>query len=259
MEALFCALLQTCICALLRSFARFGVFLRLTAFRTTAFGRSQKNCRVFSTRCRDFGFKIRRRPLSLQRKSQLQSQAAPATTVHSGCEWPCSTQKSLARQNRKIPSCFGHLLVTLLSLFCLPPFASPLLRQGDPRFYGSNRQNSRRKPKEWVLGSEIAAQNRKSLAIFHRTLESQCNIALLCLRTRWRLPRASINPKYCAPSSPLPSIFPPVLPLHSPFFLPSFLLPSPLFLPHSCPLCASFSGGRAQKGEKIHFGKPIFL
>ena len=31
--------------------------------------------------------------------------------------------------------------------------------------------------KEGVLGSEIAAQNRKSLATFHRTLKSQCNIA----------------------------------------------------------------------------------
>ena len=43
--------------------------------------------------------------------------------------------------------------------------------------------------KEWVLGSEIAARNRKSLAIFHRTLKSQCSIALPCLQLRsdfWR-------------------------------------------------------------------------
>ena len=35
--------------------------------------------------------------------------------------------------------------------------------------------------KEWVLGSEIAARNRKSLATFHRTLKSQCSIAFSCL------------------------------------------------------------------------------
>ena len=33
--------------------------------------------------------------------------------------------------------------------------------------------------KEGVLGSDIAARNRKSLATFHRTLKSQCNIACL--------------------------------------------------------------------------------
>ena len=33
--------------------------------------------------------------------------------------------------------------------------------------------------KQWVLGSEIAARNRKSLAIFHRALKSQCSS--LCL------------------------------------------------------------------------------
>ena len=38
--------------------------------------------------------------------------------------------------------------------------------------------------KEGVLGSEIAARNRKSLATFHRTLKSQCNIALSCLGNR---------------------------------------------------------------------------
>ena len=38
--------------------------------------------------------------------------------------------------------------------------------------------------KEGVLGSEIAARNRKSLAIFHRTLKSQCSIAFSCLRNR---------------------------------------------------------------------------
>ena len=41
-EVLFCALLQTCVCALLRSFARICVFLQTTAFRTTAFGNSRK-------------------------------------------------------------------------------------------------------------------------------------------------------------------------------------------------------------------------
>ena len=34
------------------------------------------------------------------------------------------------------------------------------------------------------MGSEIAARNRKSLATFHRTLKSQCNIAFSCPRNR---------------------------------------------------------------------------
>ena len=38
--------------------------------------------------------------------------------------------------------------------------------------------------KEVVLGSEIAARNRKSLATFHRTLKSQCSIAVSCLGHR---------------------------------------------------------------------------
>ena len=38
--------------------------------------------------------------------------------------------------------------------------------------------------KEGVWGSEIAARNRRSLATFHRTLKSQCIIALSCLRNR---------------------------------------------------------------------------
>ena len=38
--------------------------------------------------------------------------------------------------------------------------------------------------KEGVLGSEIAARNRRSLATFHRTLKSQCIIAVSCLGNR---------------------------------------------------------------------------
>ena len=38
--------------------------------------------------------------------------------------------------------------------------------------------------KEGVLGSEIAARNRKSLATFHRNLKSQCSIAFSCLGNR---------------------------------------------------------------------------
>ena len=38
--------------------------------------------------------------------------------------------------------------------------------------------------KEGVLGSEIAARNRKSLATFHRTLKSQCSTAFSCLGNR---------------------------------------------------------------------------
>ena len=38
--------------------------------------------------------------------------------------------------------------------------------------------------KEADLGSDIAARNRKSLATFHRTLKSQCSIAVSCLGNR---------------------------------------------------------------------------
>ena len=38
--------------------------------------------------------------------------------------------------------------------------------------------------KEGVLGTEIAARNRRWLAIFHRTLKSQCSIAFSCLGNR---------------------------------------------------------------------------
>ena len=38
--------------------------------------------------------------------------------------------------------------------------------------------------KEGVLGSEIAARNRRSLATFHRILKSQCIIAVSCLGNR---------------------------------------------------------------------------
>ena len=38
--------------------------------------------------------------------------------------------------------------------------------------------------KEGVLGSEITARNRKSLATFHRTLKSQCSIAFSCFGNR---------------------------------------------------------------------------
>ena len=38
--------------------------------------------------------------------------------------------------------------------------------------------------KEGVLGSEIVARNRRSLATFHRTLKSQCIIAVSCLGNR---------------------------------------------------------------------------
>ena len=48
--------------------------------------------------------------------------------------------------------------------------------------------------KEGVLGSDIAARNRKSLATFQRTLKLQCSIALSCLGNRcdfWGLRWAS--------------------------------------------------------------------
>ena len=47
---------------------------------------------------------------------------------------------------------------------------------------------------EGVLGSEIAARNRRSLATFHRTLKSQCSIAVSSLGNRcdfWGLRLAS--------------------------------------------------------------------
>ena len=37
---------------------------------------------------------------------------------------------------------------------------------------------------EGVLGSEIAARNRKSPATFHRTLKSQCSIVFSCFGNR---------------------------------------------------------------------------
>ena len=37
---------------------------------------------------------------------------------------------------------------------------------------------------EGVLGSEIAARNHRSLATFHRTLESQCSVAVSCFGNR---------------------------------------------------------------------------
>ena len=43
-------------------------------------------------------------------------------------------------------------------------------------------------PKGWVLGLEIAAGNRKSLAMFHRTLETKCSNVLVCLLHHWRVP-----------------------------------------------------------------------
>ena len=43
--------------------------------------------------------------------------------------------------------------------------------------------------KEGVLGSEIAARNRRSLATFHRTLKSQCSIAFSVLGNRAWGPR----------------------------------------------------------------------
>ena len=52
----------------------------------------------------------------------------------------------------------------------------------DFRVDGAKSQESSQK--EGVLGSEIAARNRKSLATFHRNLKSQCSIAFSCLRDR---------------------------------------------------------------------------
>ena len=52
--------------------------------------------------------------------------------------------------------------------------------------------------KEGVLGLEIVAWNRKSLATFHRTLTSQCSIAFSCLGNRcdfWGLRWASQSQK----------------------------------------------------------------
>ena len=61
----------------------------------------------------------------------------------------------LAHQNRTI---------AIASDFCVDGAKSPEIPQ-----------------KEGDLGSEIAAQNRKSLATFHRTLELQCSIAFSSL------------------------------------------------------------------------------
>ena len=88
--------------------------------------------------------------------------------------------------------------------FDTPPFSGPqALRKSHPgsqKFSVLAHQNRRiaiasdvrvdgaKSPeilqKEGVWGPEIAAQNRKSLATFHRTLKSQCSIAFSCLGNR---------------------------------------------------------------------------
>ena len=44
-----------------------------------------------------------------------------------------------------------------------------------------------------VSGSEIAAPNHKSLATFHRSLKSQCSIAVSCLGIRYRFLRSAMG------------------------------------------------------------------
>ena len=61
-------------------------------------------------------------------------------------------------------------------------------------FHGDGAKSPEILQKAWVLGSEIASRNRRSLATFHRTLKSQCSIALSCLGNRcdfWGLRWAS--------------------------------------------------------------------
>ena len=67
---------------------------------------------------------------------------------------------------------------------------------------------------EWVLGSEIVTQTRKSLVIFHGSLTSQCSIGLSCLRNhkpRWALQSQietiAANPPPPAPSGMLSPLF----------------------------------------------------
>ena len=67
---------------------------------------------------------------------------------------------SLAHQND-----FENRTIAIASDFCDDGVKSPEIPQ-----------------KERVSGSEIAAPNRKSLATFHRTLKSQCSIALSSVR-----------------------------------------------------------------------------
>ena len=77
---------------------------------------------------------------------------------HGGAHAEIWASKNLAHQNRTI---------AIASDFRVDGAKSPEIPQ-----------------KEGVLGSEIAARNRKSLATFHRTLKSQCSIALSCLGNR---------------------------------------------------------------------------
>ena len=65
---------------------------------------------------------------------------------------------TLAHQNRTI---------AISSDFCVDGAKSPEILQ-----------------KKGVLGSDIAARNRKSLATVHRTLKSQCSIVFSCLGNR---------------------------------------------------------------------------
>ena len=53
--------------------------------------------------------------------------------------------------------------------------------------------------KEGVLGSQIAARNRKSLATFHRTLKSQCNIALSSRGNRCDFSESVSTGVWCVP------------------------------------------------------------
>ena len=76
---------------------------------------------------------------------------------------------------------------TLSQLFCLQPIS--LVHQNRTIAIASDfRVDGAKSPeipqKEGVLGSAIAARNRKSLATFHRTLKSQCGIAFSCFGNR---------------------------------------------------------------------------
>ena len=68
---------------------------------------------------------------------------------------------------------------TIRCVFCLAHQNRTIAIASDFRVGGAKSPEIPQK--EGVLGSDIAARNRKSLATFHRTLESQCSIASFVL------------------------------------------------------------------------------
>ena len=104
---------------------------------------------------------------------------APNTPVSIEAERPASLRLLPALEGRRTSTCPN----------CPPRLICNLAHQNRTIGIGSDfRVDGAKSPEipqqEGVLGSEIAARNRRSLATFHRTLKSQCIIAVSCLGNR---------------------------------------------------------------------------